>query len=434
MFFLPTLALLGLSAWLGRRDLDLAWERRLFNFDTHQWQHGKDLLWFGLYQFGTLPAILVGVIAIFVLLAGLVSRKFQRYGKGALYLTLSIALGCGLLSNVLFKDHWGRPRPSQLQEFGGSQTFAPPLVPHFGKEGKSFPCGHATTGFCFASLGLLLWKSRRRLALGVIAASAGYGILIGLARMAQGSHFASDVAAAAAVCWASSAGLYLAMDLYGRPRWREREVKNRPLLLAIAIPVALLLVGAALMATPYHEDMSMPACRFPAEEGPLREMRLESFGDNHVDLGMTFEVNGEAHGFGMPRSRVKRDCRFHAGTAQIHLFEHGWFTELDQKLRITVPATPDLKLFMTCPKRKGTWDIDLVHTPGDCRQQWTVKQDGDQAVAIHVARDSPVSVIWKTSADAIPQDVFKSAGGSRIQISVECLRAPEIKLETESPR
>jgi len=31
-------------------------------------------------------------------------------------------IGPGLLVNTVFKEHWGRARPSQVEEFGGQQT------------------------------------------------------------------------------------------------------------------------------------------------------------------------------------------------------------------------------------------------------------------------------------------------------------------------
>ncbi|MEI9804295.1 MAG: hypothetical protein WDN48_07260 [Pseudolabrys sp.] len=36
-----------------------------------------------------------------------------------------MALGPGLAVNVLLKDHWGRPRPIDVTQFGGMDKFVP---------------------------------------------------------------------------------------------------------------------------------------------------------------------------------------------------------------------------------------------------------------------------------------------------------------------
>ena len=37
----------------------------------------------------------------------------------------TLALAPGLLTNVILKSHWGRPRPIDVVEFGGDQHFVP---------------------------------------------------------------------------------------------------------------------------------------------------------------------------------------------------------------------------------------------------------------------------------------------------------------------
>jgi hypothetical protein len=41
----------------------------------------------------------------------------RMYG---LFILLSVILGPGLLVNLVFKDHWGRPRPRQVVALGGT--------------------------------------------------------------------------------------------------------------------------------------------------------------------------------------------------------------------------------------------------------------------------------------------------------------------------
>jgi lipid A 4'-phosphatase len=64
------------------------------------------------------------VAAIIVKLA-LPRRKMFISGRGAVFLIATLALGPGLLVNVLLKEYWGRPRPIDVTEFGGQQQFVP---------------------------------------------------------------------------------------------------------------------------------------------------------------------------------------------------------------------------------------------------------------------------------------------------------------------
>ncbi|MDR2151241.1 MAG: phosphatase PAP2 family protein [Helicobacteraceae bacterium] len=109
-----------------------------------------------------------------------------------LFLVLSYALGPGLVVNTIFKDNFGRARPAQIEEFGGDKRFTPPFViANECEKNCSFSSGHATVGFYFVSLALILSGGAAK---AVFAFSVFYGALIGFARIAQGGHFFSDVA------------------------------------------------------------------------------------------------------------------------------------------------------------------------------------------------------------------------------------------------
>lgn len=104
------------------------------------------------------------------------------------YLLLVLALGPGLLVNVVLKGEWGRARPSQVVEFGGDKIFTPALVMADQCEKNcSFVSGHASMGFFFIALAWV-FRDRRWLWAGI-----AIGAVVGLGRMAQGGHFLSDV-------------------------------------------------------------------------------------------------------------------------------------------------------------------------------------------------------------------------------------------------
>ena len=124
----------------------------------------------------------------------------------ALYLLGSLALGPGLVVNVLLKDHWGRPRPSTILEFGGSHSYVAPLAITDGcARNCSFPSGHAALGFWLVAVALLAPPRWRPWAIGAAALA---GALVGLVRIAQGGHFLSDVVFSAIITISISLWLY----------------------------------------------------------------------------------------------------------------------------------------------------------------------------------------------------------------------------------
>lgn len=72
------------------------------------------------------------VVALSILLLYLAKRLGAKTppwatlrGASVAYLLASLLLGPGLLVNVVLKDHWGRPRPVHVIEFGGTMEFRP---------------------------------------------------------------------------------------------------------------------------------------------------------------------------------------------------------------------------------------------------------------------------------------------------------------------
>jgi lipid A 4'-phosphatase len=150
-------------------------------------------------------AVVVAAGALWLLLF---ERPLWRLDRKALcFLALSTALGPGLVVNTLFKDHWGRARPVQIEAFGGTRHFTPaPLPAHECAENCSFPSGHAALAFSLVAFALLLPAGRARR--GSIAAALGFGALVGLGRIAEGAHFLSDVVYAGLIVGGTTAALY----------------------------------------------------------------------------------------------------------------------------------------------------------------------------------------------------------------------------------
>ena len=131
------------------------------------------------------------------------SERLLKRRKHLIFLLGLCVLGPGLMVNLVFKDHWERPRPRQTMEFGGDKNFESPFTPAFNcSQCRSFVSGHASVGFYFFGLALLA-RDRRWL-----LAPALTGAVIGAVRIVQGAHFLSDVLFSGWIVWFCSILLY----------------------------------------------------------------------------------------------------------------------------------------------------------------------------------------------------------------------------------
>ncbi|MDE2029728.1 MAG: phosphatase PAP2 family protein, partial [Alphaproteobacteria bacterium] len=128
----------------------------------------------------------------------------------------------GLVANAGFKDHWGRARPREVVEFGGTRAFTPALEPQFetAHPNGSFVCGDGAFGFFFTAFAFVaVPKWRRRL----FWAGMGAGAAFSLTRLVQGGHFLSDIIYATFFMLLTTTLLYAVM--YGPraavERWRD---------------------------------------------------------------------------------------------------------------------------------------------------------------------------------------------------------------------
>jgi len=132
-------------------------------------------------------------------------RRFPIPGRVVAFLALTLALGPGLLVNGMLKEHWSRPRPGEVVEFGGTLPFVPWWDPRGGCEQNcSFVSGETSQATWAVAPALLMPGGLRVVALGTVGI---FTAVIGGLRLAFGGHFASDVLFAVlltlAVIWAA---------------------------------------------------------------------------------------------------------------------------------------------------------------------------------------------------------------------------------------
>ena len=172
-------------------QLDL-WASGLFRQDG-QWLYTRDAVILALPYHG-LPRL--GQAAIIALCLALILSFFPchtwlRQRRPWLGFLLAAALaGPVLLVDATLKEHSGRTRPVNIEQFGGPRQFTPAFVPaNQCEQNCSFVSGHVATASFIMAFGWLGAPALRRRWL---LASLGTAAAFAFVRMSVGGHFLSD--------------------------------------------------------------------------------------------------------------------------------------------------------------------------------------------------------------------------------------------------
>lgn len=197
-WLLPVLALLLVTPFLSQ------WDQNIEDY-FYQNHFASNAFYDFMYVYGVIPALFVGLSALLILALSYVVPSYKKWRRPALVLVLTMAIGAGFIVHTLLKDHWGRPRPKQVIEYGGKQPFRPYYNPNLNnpiEPSKSFPCGHCTMGFYFFAVALLFRRfGYRKWSWTFFIFSLAMGIALGITRMGQGGHFLSDVLVTGLILW-----------------------------------------------------------------------------------------------------------------------------------------------------------------------------------------------------------------------------------------
>lgn len=311
------------------------------------WPHEFDTFWRFLYTFGPWPALLTALTGLGVLVAASYKPRLARWRRHAALIFLTMALGPGLFVNTLFKDHWGRPRPRQVTELGGTMNYQCFYEKGTGGRGKSFPCGHSSMGYYFIVFYFLARRRHKGLAALAFAGTAVYGTLIGVARMAAGAHFASDVLWSAFFPCAVAWSLYYFVLRIPQAAEAPEQINRLAILRSrwlvwVAPPLAVAAIASVLLGTPAFEeiryDMRCPKGA-PALRLDVRKCRITL--KANADLRDRIIITGEVQGFGWPWSRIRHSANWNQ-TNETWMLDFackpkGHFSELDGEVTIQIP-------------------------------------------------------------------------------------------------
>ena len=174
-------------------QLDLDISALFFDPDNAHLRNGGQA--WALYSRDAASALITLLVApAFVAIVGkliLPRRRMLIGGRAALFLIVTLALGPGILANKIFKEHWGRMRPVDVTQFGGTDRFTPWWDPRGAVHGKLFV-------HCRRALRRVLDAGARRAGAAAMAVAglwrgARLRRVIGGLRIAAGGHFFTDV-------------------------------------------------------------------------------------------------------------------------------------------------------------------------------------------------------------------------------------------------
>lgn len=144
------------------------------------------------------PLLAVGAVVALIVVRIVRQRAWTWVSDAGLgYVVAVFTLAPLILSNLVFKANWGRPRPAQSDLFSGNLEFTPAWqIAGQCSWNCSFVSGEASMSLALIAFAFLLPKPHRPMA---IAAVCAWTALISWNRMAFGAHYFSDVVLAAAM-------------------------------------------------------------------------------------------------------------------------------------------------------------------------------------------------------------------------------------------
>ena len=156
------------------------------------WLRRNDLL--GLFRQTNDVLIVVIVVALIASVAVKIARPDRPSPvppNVTVFLLSTLVLGPLLLVNVVLKEHWGRPRPIQVDLFGGDAPYVEVWrITDWCAGNCSFVSGEASSAIWLVAVALVLPRAIR---IPAVVVAAVYALLLSLNRIAFGGHFLSDV-------------------------------------------------------------------------------------------------------------------------------------------------------------------------------------------------------------------------------------------------
>src|SRR5438093_10653558 len=175
-----------------RPDLDLKLAALFFDPERGGFWRAYDAVYLRARDVAVWLTTLVAMPAVVALVV-----KFRRPrrpllipGRAIVLMLVTLALAPGVVANLVLKEHWGRPRPIDVTEFGGDEHFRPWWDPRGDcPKNCSFVAGEPSGAFWTLAGAAVVPPHWRALA---YATALAFGAAVGILRMAAGAHFFTD--------------------------------------------------------------------------------------------------------------------------------------------------------------------------------------------------------------------------------------------------
>lgn len=344
------LLLMAVTAIFNLTDLDINLEKHFYDQATG-WAQAKEAPWKLIFDYSSVPALLLAVFALVGIILGYNFKRFAPYRKIYLYLVTLMIIAPGLLVNTVLKENFGRPRPRSITEFGGSYQYEAPLAYDSSSPGKSFPSGHASMGFYFFGVYILFRKNKKFIAGIGLATGIFWGGLIGYTRMLQGGHFLSDVIWSAAVVYLAALVLFHLFKFSPDLKIKEKELpqgKKRALTVGFSILIFLIIIGA-LLATPRDKKhrLLIEAKDYALADTLVLNLKFYE-GEIEIIPSDKLYIQWYFQGFGFPKSNInhKLDTEWSGSTYKVNFSQdiRGFFTEMQQEILVYIPEDKNIEL------------------------------------------------------------------------------------------
>ena len=201
------ISLVAVSWFFIQYDLDRVISSKFYFAENEEWIFVDRQPWKWLYEYGTIPGIVIILCLTILFFLSYLNPVYISWRPYIVLMILTSIIGGGVIVNGILKDYWGRPRPRQIEDFGGVWKYRELSEIGIAGKGKSFPCGHCTMGFTFVTFGFFYRKSKT-IAISGVSVGLVYGGLMTTARVGQGAHFVSDGIWALGVILLTGVSLY----------------------------------------------------------------------------------------------------------------------------------------------------------------------------------------------------------------------------------
>ncbi len=316
---------------------------------ANQWPVGSESPWICLYDYGAIPGVVLMIFS-FLAYASAILGKFPERLKGPLMVVfLTCLIGPGILVNGILKPYWGRPRPSEIQQFNGPWKYHAPWQPGIPGKGKSFTCGHCS--FAFASTSVLAFYPYYPYAATTLgAAGFGYGIMMSHARIAQGGHFVTDALWSGIIIFSLLSLLYYNVIRVPQMALFFNHKARAPGQLSLTVKLILFVIFfiiPSIFWLFFHPYFEVRTTRLAFRPGTNQAVLEKGHGVNEINRRYTSEfdypvVRYEMSGLGFPWSEVQDKIKIRTlGNAMIlnvSTIESGINANLHTKVTLTLPV------------------------------------------------------------------------------------------------